>query len=222
MFFVFPQDKTVLENDVVTFRCFALATPIPSVSWVYNGTALSYGDKYSLGTAGINFGALTVRNVSFYDRGRYTCTYNNTHGQLSASTTLTVQGNLICCFVCICIIILSFSVRPRFEEINVPISGTAGGMVLLSCRSSGFPTPSIVWRRNGTLLLQNSKFSIFISSVVLPEQERISTRVSRLEISNLVLGDELEYSCFAENDLARPQQQESSRELIKILCEFAY
>ena len=96
MFFVFPQDKTVLENDVVTFRCFALATPIPSVSWVYNGTALSYGDKYSLGTAGINFGALTVRNVSFYDRGSYTCTYNNTHGQLSALTTLTVQGNLIC------------------------------------------------------------------------------------------------------------------------------
>ena len=126
------------------------------------------------------------------------------------------------CFVCICIIILSFSVRPRFEEINVPISGIAGGMVLLSCRSSGFPTPSIVWRRNGALLLQNSKFNIFISSVVLPEQERISTRVSRLEISNLVLGDELEYSCFAENDLARPQQQESSRELIKILCEFAY
>ena len=217
---IFPRDKTVLENDVVSFRCFALATPSPSVQWAYNGSVISYGGKYSLGNAGINFGALTVQNVSFYDRGEYTCSYSNTRGQLSASATLTVQGKLL--------IVQSISifdthyctVRPRFEEVSVPVNGTAGGIVVLDCKASGFPSPSIVWRKNGFSLTQNNRLDIVISSLTFPEPERISERTSRLEIGELVLGDEARYSCFAENSLARPQVLESARNLIEILCEY--
>ena len=90
----------MLEDDLVTFRCFATATPLPSVNWVHNSTVLSYGDKYRLGSSGINFGALSIYNTNFYDRGLYTCRYNNTHGSDSFSATLTVQGKYVQCACC--------------------------------------------------------------------------------------------------------------------------
>ena len=102
----------------------------------------------------------------------------------------------------------------------MPVNGTAGGTVVLDCKASGFPTPFIVWRRNGLSLAQNNRLGIVISTLIFPEPERISERTSRLEITGLVLSDEARYSCFAQNSLARPQELESTRNLIQILCEY--
>ena len=130
------------------------------------------------------------------------------------------------CLLCIIIHLYYFvnvvTVRPRFVELRIFSNGTAGGTVLFSCNASGFPSPSIVWRKNGVRLLPNSKISISVSVVALPEVERISVRTSTLQISDLVLGDKANYSCFAENNLARPQQQESSREPFEVLCKIIH
>ena len=49
----------------------------------------------------------------------------------------------------------------------------------------------------------------------------ISERTSTLQITDLVLSDVADYSCLAENNLARPQQQESTRESFGVLCKLA-
>lgn len=43
-------------------------------------------------TEGEDFGSLTVRNISYYDKGEYTCTVTNTNGTSSDSAILLVQG----------------------------------------------------------------------------------------------------------------------------------
>ena len=43
-------------------------------------------------TEGENFGSLTVYNITYYDKGEYTCTVNNINGTTSDSAMLQVQG----------------------------------------------------------------------------------------------------------------------------------
>ena len=90
-----------------------------------------------------------------------------------------------------------------------------------SCVATGFPTPTLSWKRNGQPFSFMIRLGVTIaqSMLVLPEEEIISERTSTLLISNLVLSDVANYSCLAENTLARPQEQESSIETFSVLCE---
>lgn len=89
-----PEDQTVLEDDVVTFRCIADGNPFPSVAWTFNDTTLLNGDKYQIETSGSEFGLLRIMNTTFDDRGTYTCTFNNSLDSASATVRLTVQGKI--------------------------------------------------------------------------------------------------------------------------------
>ena len=86
------MDQTVLEDDSVTFQCLGGGQPFPNVTWSFGGSKLTLGDKYAVADSGANFGALTIFNVTFEDRGDYTCTYTNVHGSPSDFAELTVQG----------------------------------------------------------------------------------------------------------------------------------
>ena len=110
---------------------------------------------------------------------------------------------------------------PQFIGIFVVVNGTAGGSVVFNCTASGFPAPSILWSKNGLSFSQSSRpgVSITLSSLILPEQEIVSDRTSTLQINNLVLSDIADYSCNADNSLARPQEQESTRENFAVLCK---
>lgn len=92
IFFIFPTDRTLLENSFVTFQCLAVGKPLPTVEWTYRGRTIVPGSRYSIGTSGRNYGALTISNIQFTDRGQYVCRYNNTHGSVVTSASLTVQG----------------------------------------------------------------------------------------------------------------------------------
>ena len=90
--YFFPMDQTVLEDDSVTFQCFGGGAPFPNVTWTFGGSELTPGEKYAIADGGHSFGALTIFNVTFEDRGTYTCTYSNPHGSPYALADLTVQG----------------------------------------------------------------------------------------------------------------------------------
>lgn len=111
--------------------------------------------------------------------------------------------------------------RPQFIEISVPENGTAGGSVVFTCTSSGFPAPSISWNKNGLPFSESSSLgaTITLSQLTLPEQEMISNRTSTLQINNLVLSDIADYSCIAENFLASSQEEESTEEDFAVLCK---
>ena len=62
---------------------------------IINSQTPSNGSKYSFGLDRgdrVGFGALTVMNVQYEDRGVYSCTVVNILGEVSADATLTVHG----------------------------------------------------------------------------------------------------------------------------------
>ena len=87
-----------LENSSVTFFCLAIGQPFPNVTWFFNNQLIvADNTKYIIGNTGTTFGALTIEDIKFADRGRYTCKYSNLHGDIETSATLIVQGKLSAC-----------------------------------------------------------------------------------------------------------------------------
>ena len=96
-----PQDQIIIDTNDVTFICEALADPVHSIAWSFNGSSIITTNdtadtvKYSINrdrSVPLQFGSLTVSNVQYSDRGVYQCTAVNYVGSVSASATLTVHG----------------------------------------------------------------------------------------------------------------------------------
>ena len=75
---------------------------------------------------------------------------------------------------------------------------------MFNCTADGIPRPTIVWRRNGQLLLNYNRFKIVSSeqdnsfcSNIIPE---VLQHTSILEIVELRGNDNGSYSCRADNE----------------------
>ena len=102
-----PEDQfEINDGSNATFVCGAFAFPLHELDWTLTdatGTTTSVistsdnqdTDKYSVDRSRETiemFGVLTVRDVQYEDRGRYTCIARNILGSDAASATLTVHG----------------------------------------------------------------------------------------------------------------------------------
>ena len=89
------------------FQCEASAVPEHNVFWTFTNsdgstraiisTTESDTDKYQVKRMrgiGAVFGELTVLDVQYEDRGRYTCTAMNSLGSDVSNANLTVHGEL--------------------------------------------------------------------------------------------------------------------------------
>ena len=106
--FVPPEDRFVINNgSSAVFRCEASAVPNHTVFWNFTNsdgntrTIISTTDsdtnKYQIKDErgiGAGFGELTVLDVQYEDRGRYTCTAMNSLGSDVSDANLTVHGEL--------------------------------------------------------------------------------------------------------------------------------
>ena len=91
--YIIPFDVATTENETVTFYCFATGQPLPNVSWYFMDRPVDFSSgRYSIGSSGRESGALTIHNVTFEDKGEYTCMYTNDHGKIESSAELLVQG----------------------------------------------------------------------------------------------------------------------------------
>ena len=103
----------MINGSSAVFQCEASAVPEHDVFWTFtnsNGNTLSIistagsdTDKYQvkrmMRRIGAGFGELTVLDVQYEDRGRYTCTAMNSVGSDVSNASLTVHGECLelCC-----------------------------------------------------------------------------------------------------------------------------
>ena len=89
------------EGDTASFACQATGTPIPNISWYFNGAPLDKDNtkKYmisdiSLNSATVN-NTLTIFNVLPSDVGTYTCEAANYASSDTSSGVLNVNSKTI-------------------------------------------------------------------------------------------------------------------------------
>ena len=112
LIFVPPVDRFEINGSSAVFQCEASAVPEHDVVWTFtnsDGSTLSIistagndTDKYQIKwmrEIGAGFGELTVLDVQYEDRGRYTCTTMNSIGSDVSNANLTVHGECLqlCC-----------------------------------------------------------------------------------------------------------------------------
>ena len=119
-----PVDQTVDAGVSATFHASALGTPAPTYQWQKDGLALP----------GATTSSLTVVHATPADGGRYTITATNLVGTSTASATLTVRT------------------APVFITLPASVSAAAGDAVTFSVATTGFPTPTYQWRKNGAAI----------------------------------------------------------------------
>ena len=91
-------DQTLNEGDMAFFTFQATGTPIPNISWYFNGAPVEKTNvnKYMISELSFNpttkNSTLKIMNVELFDIGTYTCDAANTLSSEISSGVLTVNG----------------------------------------------------------------------------------------------------------------------------------
>ena len=85
-----PQSLTVNELQTVRVICSASGNPRAQISWGKEKNSTS-GEKVSLNST---TGEMVIHNVTFEDRGRYTCTATNLLGSSRGFVEVYVRGKV--------------------------------------------------------------------------------------------------------------------------------
>ncbi|CAL8251670.1 unnamed protein product [Boreogadus saida] len=130
-----PLQETLTRTlgSVVTLLCEASGVPVPSTSWLKDGTPIESSLQWQWSVRGnrLELGPLTLSHA-----GRYTCLAKNSGGEAKKDYTLTVQ------------------VQPTILESgqSSDLSAPLGEELTLECRATGTPTPTLSWLKNGATL----------------------------------------------------------------------
>ncbi|XP_028851746.1 hemicentin-1 isoform X2 [Denticeps clupeoides] len=127
--------ESVTQNlgSHVTLLCEATGVPVPSISWLKDGTPIETSLQWQWSVRGnrLELGPLQLSHA-----GTYTCVAKNTEGQTQKNYSVTVQ------------------VSPTILDSEHPsdVSAPVGEELSLECRVMGTPTPQVSWLKNGVPL----------------------------------------------------------------------
>ncbi|GBL76499.1 Titin [Araneus ventricosus] len=126
--FSFPDN--ILENDVVSVACFAMAKVKPiTFQWLKNDKELSEFQENMRFDTGSEISALIIDPVKLTDSGNYTCATSNADGSDRFTAMLSVKAS------------------PKW--INEPnnITTIMGASIEARCTASGSPEPQMSWKK---------------------------------------------------------------------------
>ncbi|XP_066932534.1 uncharacterized protein [Clytia hemisphaerica] len=174
---VFPEKKTTVVTDLfkpLTLRCHARAEPIPLYEWSRNNTIPSGQTKIQDGVVvKSNHVTLTLRNVSWSDRGSYFCNAWNSKGYEFKEYEVIVNA------------IQKFITRPTDQKVIY------GESAKFDCVSRGIPTPHVSWfTYDESIAVERNVLDIN------PRQFSVSENGS-LVITNARYVDEKTYRCVS-------------------------
>uniref|UniRef100_A0A665VTB7 Hemicentin-1 n=1 Tax=Echeneis naucrates TaxID=173247 RepID=A0A665VTB7_ECHNA len=131
---------TVVVNDAARLECEATGVPVPSLTWLKDGSpvaSISHGLQVLSGGR-----VLSLKSAQVSDTGRYTCVAINAGGEQNREYDLLVY------------------VPPNIkgEEVNTTVM--QGHSVELHCQSDAIPPPVLSWRKDGRPLFKKPGLSV--------------------------------------------------------------
>ncbi|XP_062857960.1 hemicentin-1 [Trichomycterus rosablanca] len=159
-----PPTLDVILNNPVTLPCRALGTPRPTITWQKEGINIhtSGGDFTVLPNGGLQISQARVE-----DTGTYMCVVQNPAGTALGKTKLRVQ------------------VPPVISSSTKSYKVAVDGSVTLQCQIDGFPTPSVIWHKDGQSVVESVRLRILSSG--------------SLHVAFAQPGDTGRYTCTAAN-----------------------
>ena len=134
-----PQPQSVAQGATAIFTVGAEGTAPLSYQWLRDGTALSDGGRI----AGSTTAQLVVSNVQPDDAGPFEVIVSNTAGSVrSQAVQLTVEA----------------SQPPVITQPPSPQGVAQGANAIFSVSAEGTPPLNYQWRRDGSVLLESSKY----------------------------------------------------------------
>ncbi|KAI3368574.1 hypothetical protein L3Q82_025583, partial [Scortum barcoo] len=163
---------TVVVNEAARLQCEATGVPLPSLTWLKDGSpvaSVSHGIQVLSGGR-----VLSLNSALVSDTGRYTCVAVNAGGEQQREYDLRVYG------------FLSTTVPPNIkgEEVNATVM--LGRPVELHCQSDAIPPPTLSWRKDGRPLFRKPGLTVSVDGSVL-------------KIDSAQVQDSGRYSCEATN-----------------------
>uniref|UniRef100_A0A3Q3CV80 Roundabout, axon guidance receptor, homolog 1 (Drosophila) n=1 Tax=Haplochromis burtoni TaxID=8153 RepID=A0A3Q3CV80_HAPBU len=143
-FVVRPKNQVVGVGRTVTFQCEATGNPQPAIFWQREGSQnllFSYqppqpSSRFSVSQTG----DLTITDAVRSDGGYYSCQALNIAGSVITKALLEVTD------------VVSDRPPPVIRQGPTNQTVAVDGTVVLNCVTSGNPTPTILWRKDGVLV----------------------------------------------------------------------
>ncbi|EUB61841.1 Muscle M-line assembly protein unc-89 [Echinococcus granulosus] len=176
-----PKNAEVQEGSPITFACQVAGSPMPEVTWIYNGqTAIQPSANFHPIVTPDGKASLRIDHVRPENAGEYKIRVTNQEGSVEKSARLDI---------------ISDEKAPDFttpfpEEILKLPEGTS---LTLDVEAVGKPTPQLVWKRDSTPFAPTPEIQI----------TQLTSTHHRLEILELFQTDSSEFSVEAFNKLGK-------------------
>uniref|UniRef100_A0A672FAA7 Roundabout, axon guidance receptor, homolog 1 (Drosophila) n=1 Tax=Salarias fasciatus TaxID=181472 RepID=A0A672FAA7_SALFA len=175
-FVVRPRNQVVGVGRTVTFQCEATGNPQPAIFWQREGSQnllFSYqppqpSSRFSVSQTG----DLTITDAERSDVGFYSCQALNIAGSVITKALLEVTD------------VVSDRPPPVIRQGPTNQTVAVDGTVVFSCVTSGSPTPTVLWRKDGVLVSTHDS-----------RVKQLDT--GALQIRYAKLGDTGTYTCIA-------------------------
>ncbi|KAM4565686.1 roundabout homolog 1 isoform 3-T3 [Odontesthes bonariensis] len=175
-FVVRPRNQVVGVGRTVTFQCEATGNPQPAIFWQREGSQnllFSYQPPQPFSRFSVSqSGDLTITDAERSDMGYYSCQALNIAGSVITKALLEVTD------------VVSDRPPPVIRQGPTNQTVAVDGTVVLNCVTSGNPTPTVLWRKDGVL--------------VSTHDSRVKQLdMGALQIRYAKLGDTGTYTCIA-------------------------
>ncbi|XP_067846589.1 hemicentin-1 isoform X2 [Heptranchias perlo] len=198
---------TVVVNNPVRLECEARGIPVPSLTWLKDGSPVS---SFSDGVQVLSGGrVLAITSAQISDTGKYTCVAVNAAGEQQRDIDLRVY------------------VPPNImgEEQNASV--TINQAVVLKCQSNAIPPPTLSWLKDGKPLLKKPGLTVSDdgSTLKIEAAQVLDTGRYTCEATNVAGKTEKNYnlniwvppSIQGSNELSKLTVIEGN--LISLVCE---
>ncbi|GFR22944.1 titin, partial [Trichonephila clavata] len=180
-----PEVVVHLQNRIVQtgcrtrLYCSIMGDPNPEIKWMKNGKTLPLSSRYLFSNL-IEFGLyMDIFNAKSTDSGQYTCIATNCHGSTQTQAYLQVVGEREVS-----------PEEPKFLKSPDDLSCHMGESVVMEWKTSGTPTPHVMWFKNAERIETDLRTDTFSNH----------RGCCRLALHDVNINDSAIYTCYLENE----------------------